>query len=157
MGDLATIKTADIAELQNKPAITQAEVEGSAHAAGVDLNLWLNQEKLGRFLASGAGGHIITQSALFYKEAQRLRDALLEIVEQDASDSPSEDERSTVAAQKIAAINGWSALIKTLTERDVLNLKAAEVISKGVKGKTAEGHAPDLNIDTAYIQIAPQK
>ncbi len=149
--------------LQSAPAVTEDQAKAAltqAEMPETKLLVLHNQAIVGRYLASNVAGHILARSTMMRSESKRVSDALLAIIcgkiTVSGTDAASVAiEISAGVEAKLDAADAWQRLQKMLGERDVIDLRAANIAAVGHEKETSENFAPQGNTNISFISVHP--
>ncbi len=140
---------ADESASDREPEVNEALAEVALQAMPAELRgrfklgAWTSKKIVGNYLARGIAGNILADAVMEEDNMRRNMKALSDLIQ-------TKDGGVATAETKVAACDAYSRLYKAKVDRDVANLKAAEIASLGNKKKKKHGLAPQV---TKNVQI----
>ena len=166
MSNLSAIDSEKIADVQREAAPTEEQARAAivnADMGAVNLHTLVNQKTVGTFLATGVAGHILSRSAMMHADAKRVSAVLMRILEGKIEVSAKDDpvaaalEINAGVEARLGAADAWARLQKALTERDAVDLKAAEIAARGMKNQRPQNLSTQILSKVTYVTSGAQQ
>ena len=143
----AMVKTDDdaLASIAQEPLPTEKEAQKALESLGVGsikILSWTNETILGRYMAKGIAGHVLSKSVIREADADNILNAMKEIVVGEIKNDGSPEAIAAALTTKIQAAAAWTQLNKSLNEGALMQIRMADISARGMKKDKSKTFAP---------------